>query len=1215
MGAPLPEQVERDDSSFVPGVRTVIANAGRIDSGELALLLRAHQQRAWRAGQPVYVEAYLKELPGWAADDPEVLELIWCEILLREERGEQPLLAEYELRFPKFGSQLHRLAALQQALRSPSARLERTRVVDDEPLTLPPLGAHRAGDAEAQATNVRPIVPGYTILGELGRGGMGVVYKARQVSLGRLVALKMVLAGVHASAEQLARFRSEAAAVARLQHPNIVPIYEISDFQGNPYYSLEFAEGGSLSRYLDGTPLPPKTAARFIETLAGAIEAAHSQGIIHRDLKPGNVLLKQVQRSATQWLERSDGPAGFLDTRFWTPKITDFGLAKQFEEKDPHAKTQPMTHSGAIVGTPCYMPPEQAGGRGQDLGATADVYSLGAILYELLTGRPPFRASSSLDTLLQVISDDPIPPMRLQPGIPRDLNTICLKCLAKEPRQRYASAQQLADELHRFLSGRPILARPIPFWVRGMKWARRRPAAAILFVILALSSVLGVVSAPFFYLYLQRRHESQLDDERYLSARNRYFDQIGAVDRADSPEKAIEALDGCGLAVNGKALRGWEWNYLRGRANGARSWLPEAKGLYCAWRPQDDRIAIADVEENRLTFWDAREGRQLGNLDGLGPGLAYSLDGRTLAVAESSQHIEGPHAIVLLDGQTQSEIRRLTGHTRTITAIAWSRDGKRLASASLDHSLRLWDAGSGRLEASFDIGSGWVGNVCFTPDGSALATGQADGFSVWDLAGNKLAFSITSGEEPDQTDNTLPEKVNAWQQRLDRAVPPWRQLAHRSHPIAINSYGVLAYARESSISLWDLDKRKTIATLSGHSHTVRALAFTADGERLASAGDDRVVRVWETRTGRELAVLRGHARPIAGLSFAVDGRRVASVALDALDGTRIWDITADRTRAVLGNRAPDAAAIDAEGESIAAATRESRLFKAADGSLVCLLAKKPFSVAAFQGANEWLATGGFDGTIELWHTRTHALRKTLKGHQSPIVALAINQKGDRLASASADGSIRIWDVETGQAALSVQGPARRISALALNPPGTWPNGTSLPDGAWLIVGGQEGYLALWQLSEGQHLQELADTGVDITSLAFSSDGLHFAYGATDGRIRYWDMRLRQEVRAINTTSGGITAIAFHPSEDRPRLVTGGNDGSVQLWEPLTGHEILKLPGHVSPVIQIRFTRDGEKLLAMGADGTVVTWSGQPTDDNPSLARDPSAAGTPPSGGS
>jgi WD40 repeat protein len=322
---------------------------------------------------------------------------------------------------------------------------------------------------------------------------------------------------------------------------------------------------------------------------------------------------------------------------------------------------------------------------------------------------------------------------------------------------------------------------------------------------------------------------------------------------------------------------------------------------------------------------------------------------------------------------------------------------------------------------------------------------------------------------------------------------------------------------------------------------------------------------------------------------------VASV---AKNGTRTWDITADRNLAVLGNRPPDAAAIDALGETVAVAARESRLFKAADGSPVCLLAKKPFSTATFQPANEWFATGSFDGTIEIWDTATHALRKTLKGHQSTIVALALNQNGDRLASASSDGSVRIWDIDTGRVTLSEQGPARRISALALNPKGTR-----------LVVGGQAGFQALWQLSEGQHLQPLGETGADVTALAFGGDGPnrssgpleheHFASAGTDGKIRYWDLELQQELRVINTTSGGITALAFHPSEDR--LASGGNDGTVQLWEPLSGHEILKLPGHVSPVMQIRFTRDGAKLLAVGADGTVITWSGQPADDNPGLA--------------
>jgi serine/threonine-protein kinase len=259
-------------------------------------------------------------------------------------------------------------------------------------------------------------VPGYELLGELGRGGMGVVYRARQVGLNRLVALKMVLAGGHASAADLARFRTEAEAIARLQHPNIVQVHEVGAHNGLPYFSLEFCTGGSLDRQLDGTPWEPTKAAALVETLARAVQAAHARQIVHRDLKPGNVLLA------------ADG----------TPKVTDFGLAKRLDSGAG------QTASGAILGTPSYMAPEQAGGDTKAIGPAADIYALGAILYELLTGRPPFKAATPLDTVLQVVNDDPVPPTRLNPQTPRDLETIALKSLAKDPAKRYASAAALA---------------------------------------------------------------------------------------------------------------------------------------------------------------------------------------------------------------------------------------------------------------------------------------------------------------------------------------------------------------------------------------------------------------------------------------------------------------------------------------------------------------------------------------------------------------------------------------------------------------------------------------------------------------------------------------------------------------------------------------------------------------------------------------------------
>jgi serine/threonine protein kinase len=321
-------------------------------------------------------------------------------------------------------------------------------------------------------------IPGYEVLEELGRGGMGVVYRAQQKGLKRTVALKMMLAGGHASPETRARFRAEAEAVARLQHPNVVQIYEVGEQEGLPYFALEFCPGGSLAGKASGTSLPPRQAAELVQTLARAMHSAHGAKIIHRDLKPANVLFT------------TDGQ----------PKITDFGLAKMLDESG-------QTQSGTILGTPSYMAPEQAGGKSKDMSPAADTYSLGAILYELLTGRPPFQASTPLDTMLQVISEDPVPPRHLQPKLPRDLETICLKCLAKNPGARYASAEALADDLHRYLCGAPILARPVSRWKQAAKFVERRPAVAIVVGIVGLGVlgflVNGLTNYLWFYMAAQ----------------------------------------------------------------------------------------------------------------------------------------------------------------------------------------------------------------------------------------------------------------------------------------------------------------------------------------------------------------------------------------------------------------------------------------------------------------------------------------------------------------------------------------------------------------------------------------------------------------------------------------------------------------------------------------------------------------------------------------
>jgi eukaryotic-like serine/threonine-protein kinase len=304
-----------------------------------------------------------------------------------------------------------------------------------------------------QHEEVLPSVPGYEVLALLGKGGMGVVYKARHLKLDRIVALKMILAGKDVDEDDLVRFRTEAKAIARLRHPNIVQLHEIGEHDKKPFISLEFCQGGSLDKKLNGKRLPPKEAAQLVETLARAMQAVHQAQVLHRDLKPANVLLTE------------DG----------TLKITDFGLARRLDQVGP------TLSSGAIMGSPPYMAPEQARGKSKNATPVTDVYALGAVLYECLTGKPPFKASNAMDTLMLVLNEDAVPPRRLEPTIPRDVETICLKCLRKEPDKRYTSSEALAEDLARFRQGEPIAARPVGRLERGIKWVRRNPVAASLF--------------------------------------------------------------------------------------------------------------------------------------------------------------------------------------------------------------------------------------------------------------------------------------------------------------------------------------------------------------------------------------------------------------------------------------------------------------------------------------------------------------------------------------------------------------------------------------------------------------------------------------------------------------------------------------------------------------------------------------------------------------